>query len=102
MNQHQSILVGVDFSECCAAALRQALRISKWNQSAVRTMHVVELPIVPDMPPAWESLEAEVATSLKDDARRRWHDFAGKIENAERLPFEVEINSPVAALCRRA
>ena len=42
MPDFKNILVGVDFSECCVSALKEAGRISKWNHAPVSVLHVID------------------------------------------------------------
>jgi nucleotide-binding universal stress UspA family protein len=42
MDTMTSIVVGIDFSEGSAAALREALRLGAWNRAAVRAVHVID------------------------------------------------------------
>jgi nucleotide-binding universal stress UspA family protein len=42
MNKLQTILVGVDFSECSRCALEQAVRLARWNASSLSVIHVVD------------------------------------------------------------
>jgi len=40
MNQLQTILVGIDFSECSRRALEQAVRLARWNNARLSIIHV--------------------------------------------------------------
>jgi len=43
MNQLQTILVGIDFSECSRRALEQAVRLARWNNAQLSIIHVQDL-----------------------------------------------------------
>lgn len=102
MNDLKQILVGVDFSPCSAAALRQAMRIAKWSQSSIKVVHVLETLLVVDIQEAMSVLQEDVVNTLMADAKESWRAFAAKTPGAASLPFDVEINSAVAGLTRRA
>jgi nucleotide-binding universal stress UspA family protein len=42
MNKLNTILVGVDFSECSRCALEQASRLARWNDASLSVIHVVD------------------------------------------------------------
>jgi nucleotide-binding universal stress UspA family protein len=102
MNDLKQILVGVDFSPPSAAALRQAMRIGKWSQASLKVVHVLETLLVVDIQEAMSVLQEDIVNMLMADAKEGWQAFAAKIPGAASLPFEVEINSAVAGLTRRA
>jgi nucleotide-binding universal stress UspA family protein len=102
MNDLKQILVGVDFSACSATALKQAMRIAKWNQATLKVVHVLETLLVVDLQEAMSVMQEDIVNMLRDDAKTLWSDFAAKIPGAPALPFDVEINSAVAGLTRRA
>lgn len=102
MNDLKQVLVGVDFSPCSATALRQATRIAKWSQARLKVVHVLETLLVVDIQEAMSVMQEDIVNMLMADAKQSWQAFAAKIPGAGSLPFEVEINSAVAGLTRRA
>jgi len=42
MNKLNTILVGVDFSECSRCALEQAVRLARWNNASLNVIHVMD------------------------------------------------------------
>src|SRR5262245_14468717 len=101
MNTTKSILVGVDFSSTSATALKQAMRIASWNRASIRVVHVLETLMVVDLQEALSVMQEDIVNAMREDAERGWQEFAAAIPGAAELPFEVEINSTVAALSRR-
>jgi nucleotide-binding universal stress UspA family protein len=101
MNQVKSILVGTDFSPCSATALKQAMRIAQWNRAAVRVIYVLETLMVVDLQEALSVMQEDIINAMREDAMKGWREFAATIPGAADLPFEVELNSTVAALSRR-
>lgn len=80
MNKLNSIIVGVDFSECSQAALRQAVRMAHWNESRLHVPHCVEYLTLSDS--AWvsdvphEQLEQDAEEEVKQRLHR-WLREAG-------------------------
>ena len=48
MNKLNTILVGVDFSECSRCALEQAVRLARWNDASLSVIHVVDASVQDD------------------------------------------------------
>ena len=42
MNKLNTIIVGVDFSECSRCALEQAVRLARWNNAGLNVIHVMD------------------------------------------------------------
>jgi len=101
MNQTKSILVAVDFSACSADALKQAVRIARWNQAKVHAVHVVDVPnvqptahfLIPFTPPTQADLVAH--------ARSRWDEFANTAIGAESVDFDIAVGSPRSEILER-
>jgi universal stress protein E len=101
MNELKSILVAVDFSRGSAAALGQAMRIGAWNRSQVRVVHVLATLVVLELQDALSAIQENISQALIEDAQKAWAEFAAKVPGAASLPFDMEINSPQAAVIRR-
>ncbi|MGE3108565.1 MAG: universal stress protein [Phycisphaerales bacterium] len=76
MDKLESILVGVDFTPCSASALRQAVRLSQWNRSSVRAIHVIDTLVVIDLQEALSEFQNDIQQGLLSDARRAWEKLA--------------------------
>ena len=69
MNKLNNILAGIDFSDCSRSALEQAVRLAKWNNAHLHTLHSIEYLTLSDA--AWashtpqEKLEQEAAAGAK-------------------------------------
>jgi nucleotide-binding universal stress UspA family protein len=77
MNKLETILVGVDFSECSRSALEQAVRLARWNNASLSVIHVMDSSAqnnsLPEFPPEldqWRRLNRELAISRLADWTR--------------------------------
>ncbi|TAH37222.1 MAG: universal stress protein [Planctomycetota bacterium] len=101
MSRFSSIVVGVDFSQCSAVALGQALRIAGWSGGALHVVHVLDTLVVTELEEAL-SMQEGVRDGLVSDARKAWREFAARVPGAERLPIEVAIDNRSAGILKRA
>lgn len=100
MNRLRSIIVGVDFSPCSASALRQAVRIAKWNQAELHVIHIIEMLAAVDLEAPLSKFHLDIQAGLIRDARSAWARFAADIPEAHDLDLHIEIDHPVVALTR--
>lgn len=98
MDQLSSIVVGIDFTRCCVAALREAVRISKWNQATLRPMHVIDSVVAMELDEALAPSMGPVRDQLISDAQAYWPTFAAQVDGAAELPLEVRIDARVRGL----
>ena len=77
VNKLETILVGVDFSECSRCALEQAVRLARWNNAGLSVIHVMDSSApdnsLPGFPPEldeWRRLNREHAISRLADWTR--------------------------------
>lgn len=75
MDAIKNILVGIDFSHCSAAALRQAVRIAKWNNAQVTALHVVPIPAYALPDGLLGTLELPPVEALQEAARVQWAEW---------------------------
>ncbi len=103
MNRVRSIVVGVDFTPCSAAALKQATRIAEWNRADLHVVHVVEMLVAQELTQVGEftQLQVDIHDGLSRDARAEWDAFRKEIPGAENLDLHLEIDHPLAAILRR-
>lgn len=99
MNRLQSIVLGVDFSSCSAAALQQAIRIAAWNRAKLQVIHIVERAFHMDLVDIAAGLDPSHVVA---DAQEAWREFIADIPAASELELRVEIGHPVAAIVRQA
>jgi nucleotide-binding universal stress UspA family protein len=102
MNNLRSILVGVDFSPASATALKQGIRVARWNGARLYVVHIVDTVVVADLAAVLSPMQQRIQESLIRDARNAWEEFRREIPEASgmELTFEVEIDNRVAAMLR--
>lgn len=103
MNRVCSIVVGVDFTPCSAAALKQAVRIAQWNQANLDVVHVIEMLVsteVLNLRPLTQ-FQMDIQAGLVCDARASWDAFRHGMLGAEQLDLHVEVDDPLEAILRR-
>ena len=93
MSEFNSILVGIDYSENGASALREASRIANWNEAKLVCLHVLDEEIFDDFrshdefdemgvrASALEHLEKYVADTL--GAVLKYQDDIQKLQGSE-------------------
>jgi nucleotide-binding universal stress UspA family protein len=89
----QSIVVGLDFSECSRVALRHARRIASWAEATVRAVHVVAAT-------ADEMGEAaqEYRSGLLADARKQWRVWTEEMPEASEVELDICVASRLAGI----
>lgn len=98
MNTTSSIVVGIDFTPGCAAALREALRIASWNRAAVRAVHVIDTLVATELEQALSSYQENVREAIAADARGAWAIFSGSISGAQAVPLDVRIDNRIRGI----
>lgn len=98
MDRLKSMVVGVDFTSSSAAAVRQAIRIAKWNRSRLRAVHIVDSLVLGAVQDAAIAFQGDVRKELVGDAHRGWKTFTANIPDSEGLELLVEIGSPRSGL----
>lgn len=100
MQALSSIVVGVDFTPCSGAALRQAIRLAASSRARIHVAHVVDTLVAVSLTEELTALQAEVTAGLMREAREAWKAFSAGIPGAGELPFHVDVGSPAASLSR--
>jgi universal stress protein E len=80
MNKLNTILVGVDFSDCSRCALEQAVRLARWNSARLHVIHAVESLVITEAAEALQlSIEKMQADTVRQagDRLRTWIDEVG-------------------------
>lgn len=97
MEQLASIVVGVDFSPCSAAAFRQAVRIAAWNRAALLAVHVIDVQVMLSRDD--RERVALISSSMTEVARKAWERFAPETPR-EGVEFQVVVGDARAELNR--
>jgi universal stress protein E len=100
MNRLTSILVGIDFTQCSAGALRQALRIAQWNQATLHAAHVIETEVLSDLVTALRRNEKDMHESVLRGAQGQWQEFIAAIPEARDVSLLGVVDHPVSGLLR--
>lgn len=94
----KSIVVGVDFTPCSAAALAQAVRMGAWNRATVRAVHVIDTVVAMDLQDALSAMQRGIVDGLMSDAQRAWKEFAAGVPGAEGVTCEVRVDNRVVGV----
>lgn len=97
MKAYQHIVVGIDFSPACLAALSAAVRIASRNGASVTALHVADPKLVGIMKEAHKATDAEVFKQISEIV----HAFlASRDRGTQAVRVELDIGHPF--LCLRA
>lgn len=102
MRSIHTILAGIDFSPCSAAALREAVRLARLHNGQVHAVHIVDLQIALEMQAALTQLQEAIRDGLIADARQAWKEFLVKVPDAAGLEIEVSVDHRVYGLLKKA
>lgn len=98
MDKLESIVVGVDFTPCSAAALRQARRIAEWNRARLHAIHIIDTLVVQDLQEALTPYQKDIRESLESDARSAWKRFIEPLGLPAESPIDIVIDNRVHGL----
>ena len=70
MNPFQSIIVGVDYSDCSRNALKEASRLAAWHQAKLICLHVFEEEIMNDFNDHYEFDRDQILNDASDHLER--------------------------------
>ena len=71
MDRLKKIVVGVDFTDFSKVALEQAKRVSRWSQSDLDVLHVIDKQVASDLQKTVGDSMAEVEKGLRETAQER-------------------------------
>lgn len=100
MKPLKSILAGVDFSPSSAAALREAIRLSKLHLGSLNVVHVIDTAIALELEASLTQLQGEVRKGLVAEAQRTWKEFAQNIQGAGELEPVITVEHRIMGLLR--
>ncbi len=98
----RSILVATDFAPGSLPALAEALRISRWGNTPLRAVHVIDPLVLDDLCEALPHLAAELHASVIQDAQNAWQRLASSLPGLESVPLEVRVGSPARTIAQYA
>lgn len=88
MKPLEQIIVGIDFSDPCVNALREAARMAKWTGAELTAIHVVDLA-------ALEAMASQVDLKKVDVAERAAERLEDFVEQHLQLKMPVNLETPV-------
>jgi universal stress protein E len=101
MKSYRHILVGIDFSPGCLAAVRAAVRLAARHATPVTALHVMDPKLASAMKEAHHSTDADVFKHVMDSI----HALLAKAEtNPQTVKVEIQVGHPFLALvdaCQR-
>jgi nucleotide-binding universal stress UspA family protein len=90
----RTIVVGLDFSPSSHDALRQAQRIAAWSGSALRAVHVVDVPAFQPAPPVLLPYTLPTPTDLLEAAKYQFEEFKKAADGVALPEVEFRLGSP--------
>lgn len=103
MDRLKTILVGIDFSEFSKAALRQAIRMARWNRAKVHLLHVIPSDVVDDLVETLPGDTSNLAQEVCSTASARLEKLLAETDSeGVETTMHVVIGTPFADLLRRS
>lgn len=95
MKNLKRILVGIDYSDCCENAVREAARIANWNNGKLICLHVFDEEILEE----FQHYESFDQTAVMDEAKRRLERFvADQLGAGHDIDCVVRVGHPFKEL----
>lgn len=91
MKNLTNVLVGIDFSSSSAAALKEALRIARWNKATLTAMHVLDKDALNDLRERVDLEEEAVLRETRARLEKFVDEAAGEGDGVKR---EVTLGHP--------
>lgn len=98
MNRLNTIIAGVDFSECSRSALEQATRMSAWNQATLRVIHAVEYLTLSEANGVLQLTDDQIRSEVRQQAIARLATWVNEAGAADRHSREVIFGPPLDVL----
>ena len=102
MNKLNTIIVGVDFSECSRSALEQAARMSTWNQATLRIIHAVEYLTLSEATEVLQLTDDQIRSEVRQQAITRLAAWVNEAGPPDRHSREVIFGPPLDVLLRES
>lgn len=97
MNRLRNIAVGIDFSPKCEIALRQAIRIAKWNRAELHLIHVIDQDTIEDLKGAVQEDEQTFLADMVETASDHLREFLNSADGLE-AQVHVRVARPAAGI----
>ncbi len=99
MDRLQNIVVGIDYSPCSRNALKEAVRIARWNETALHVVHVIYDEAIAELKRATGVDEEDIVTARGLRLENFVIDIVGEEETLE-IHSEVIIGHPFHEVMR--
>lgn len=93
-----SLIVGVDFTNCSAVAMKEAMRLAQFSRAKLTALHVIDTLVASELQEALSPFQKDITSGLMEDAKRAWTEFAAAIPGASGLPFDVRIDNRIQGM----
>lgn len=101
MNSLDSIVVGIDFSNCSLAALAQAARMARWNHATLHVFHVIDSVVAGEIASATSASLSEVKAELIQDAEQAMKDALSGVEQIDSVKIEAVVDHPLDGILKK-
>ncbi len=98
MDTLRSIVVATDFTECSLAAVKEAVRIARFNQARLHPVHIIEMLVLADLEEAVGGNDPDFRDTILADTRAAWREFSGGLEGAADAPIDILIDQPAQGI----
>ncbi len=100
MNKLNNVLVGIDFSDCSRSALEQAVRLAKWNDARLHTVHAIEYLTLSDTAWASQLPQERLEQDAVAEAQHNLHQWLKQSKAASETEVLVDVGSPIDCILR--
>ena len=101
MRPFKTIVVGIDFTPCSAAALREAIRLAACSGGQVHAVHVIDTQIALELQAAMNQMQEDIRGGLIADAQRQWKNLQANLPEAADLQLEASVEHRILGLIRK-
>ncbi len=100
MKRIESVLAGVDFSDCSKSALRQAARIARAADAILHVVHVTEALVVTEVAEATHTSAEELRRDVMANAREQLDAWISESGRPAKVELLVRCGSPLDEILR--
>jgi universal stress protein E len=98
MDTLRSIVAAVDFTDCSLAAVKEAVRIARFNQAPLHPVHVIETLVLADLEEAVGGADPGFRDTIVADTRAAWREFSAGVEGVEDASLEILVDQPAEGI----
>lgn len=98
MDELRTILVGVDFSPCSKAALKQAIRLARENDAKLCVFHAIQSLVITDLAEAIGRKAKDLEGEAVADARQELADLIGTDVDRDDVVLDLRVGAPLGEI----